>query len=190
LQNKKNVLSLHFKVLTNKFFIKMNKRNVLFGIMPILAAVMLTAFKCGNGNEPENGTKIQFSVIGQGNNIYSGDNGFPEQYSVIRNNTDWENLITEIDANLYNNPISSTFTETDIDFSQFIIIAVVDEVKSGGNWSIDVTDITEYSGKIIVTVENLNVVGFANVITQPFQIIKIPVSNRQIVFNKNLTRYH
>jgi hypothetical protein len=165
----------------------MNKKSIM-GVAILINATMLTAFSCGEGNEPENGTKIQFSVIGQSDNIYSGDyNSLPEQYSIIRNNADWENLITAIDAT-WNGPISPTFTETDIDFSQFIIIAVIDSVYGNAGHSIYVKDITEYSENLIVAVEKLDEGIVATVITQPFQIIKIPVTDKEVIFNKTLIR--
>jgi hypothetical protein len=120
------------------------------------------------------------TIIGKGS-LFSFENSLPEQYTVIKNNSDWENLFSKIrdqDNGL------STFTETNIDFSKFIIIVVIDEVKGSGGWTIDITNITENSRNLVVTVENLHKWNLASVITQPFEIIKIPVTNKKIIFNK------
>jgi len=128
---------------------------------------------------------IPFIVIGQDVLYGSGTEGFTKQFSVITTQENLNNLKAQLNFvnNLYD------FTETDIDFSLYQIIFVIDKVKGNGGWSIDVTDVTENSNNIVVTVSNLKKGNTASVITQPFEVVKIPVSNKQIVFN-DLTLSH
>ena len=81
-----------------------------------------------------------------------------------------------------NNNVSETFIETEIKFSEYMIIAVFDEVKSNGGWSIDITNIEQQANRISITVTNLKTGNASSVITQPYQIVKIPVSDKEIVF--------
>jgi hypothetical protein len=59
---------------------------------------------------------------------------------------------------------------------------VFDEVKSDGGWSIDITNIENQENQIVVTVTNLHTGNITSVMTQPYQIVKIPVSDKEIVF--------
>jgi len=81
------------------------------------------------------------------------------------------------------NPASNDFVETAIDFSQYQIIAVFEAVKGNGGWSIDITAITEYADSITVPVKNLHTGDDTCVMTQPFCIVKIPVSDKKVVFD-------
>jgi hypothetical protein len=159
-------------------FTKMKKNNFFKMVLPILAAVMLTAFKCGSGVEPA--LEITPVLIGDGTLYGAGREGFVRQNLIIRDNETWQNFINQMNSN---NNVSETFTETEISFSEYMVIAVFDEVKGNGDWSIDITRIDNQANKIVVTVTNLSTGSTASVITQPFQIVKIPVSNKEIVFD-------
>ncbi|MFP3813769.1 hypothetical protein, partial [Bacillus sp. SIMBA_005] len=63
------------------------------------------------------------------------------------------------------------------------VIAVFYKQQSNMSTSIDVTKATIRSGKIIIRIENLKV-GFTNDVSQPFHIVKIPKSSKNIVFEK------
>lgn len=80
------------------------------------------------------------------------------------------------------NNVSNSFTETDINFSEYTIIAVFDEIKGNGGYSLDLNIISN-SENIIVTILDLFSTGNTpDVITQPFYIVKIPNTNLPITF--------
>jgi hypothetical protein len=110
----------------------------------------------------------------------AGSEGIAKQNLAIQTQEEWNNLITAM--NSVNN-VSNNFTETDIDFSKYQVLAIFDEVKGSGGWSIDITGVTEYQDEIIVTVENLQKGGTATVMTQPYYIVKIPKSDKKIIFD-------
>jgi len=124
-------------------------------------------------------------LIAKGN--LTGSEGIPKQNLVITTQTDWENLITAM--NSVNN-VSDSFAEINIDFSKYQVIAVFDEVKSNGGWSVDITDITENTDSVVVLIENLKRGDSTSVVTQPFYIVKIPVSEKPIVFLYYPTAYY
>ena len=118
-------------------------------------------------------------VISNGNLYGSGEEGIDAQNLVITNQEDWEKLIRQM--NSVNN-ISDSFTETKIDFTKFMIIAVFDAVKTSGGHSIQL-DIRPNSENVVVVVTRLAPQGMAtSVMTQPYNIVKISKQNLPIVF--------
>ena len=95
---------------------------------------------------------------------------------VINNTTDWQNLI--IQMNSFNN-VSGNFSETDIDFDNYLIIAVFLEVKPNG-WEVQINNITENENSLVVST-NENEFD-SSVITQPFSIVKIRRTEKTIEF--------
>ncbi len=107
----------------------------------------------------------------------NGSEGINQQNMVIQKNNDWDNLLAQLDSYTV-----STFTETKIDFDNYQIIAVFDEVYGNGGHSIDIIKITENEADIVVKIKNLQTGGINSVITQPFHIVKIPIIDKPILF--------
>jgi hypothetical protein len=124
-------------------------------------------------------------LIGKGEITYW--EGFTVPKRVITSVEEWNELKTSM-RNRVHEP--NTFDESDIDFSAYQVIAVFDEIRTSGGWSIDITGIVEYSDKIVVSVTNLKTGGQTTVMTQPYHIVKIPVSDKEIVFQKEDDGYN
>jgi len=123
--------------------------------------------------------KIESTLISKGDIFGDGEEGITEQNSIISDETTWTNLINQIDSV---NNISDSFSETDIDFSEYTVIAVFDSIKGNGGFSIEL-DIIANANNIIVEIINSAPEGNATtVITQPYHIVKIPNSNLPIIF--------
>jgi hypothetical protein len=118
-------------------------------------------------------------LVGEGSLYSSGREGFSKEFSVIKTEQEWETLKTKLNSV---NRVTDNFTETDIDFSLYQVLFVIDEVKGNGGWSIDITEIENQANQIVVTVTNLNKGNASSVITQPYQIVKIPVSDKEVQF--------
>ena len=123
-------------------------------------------------------------VIGQGHRGFALHPGLG--WMLITDNERWETLKAAL--SLYYETEVNQFVEKDIDFSKYQVIVVSDEVKPYGGWSIDITEVMKYQDKIVVTVMNLNKGNITAVMTYPYQIVKIPVSKKQIIFDWKLTR--
>ena len=109
-----------------------------------------------------------------------GTGNVQKQNTVITTALEWEALLAKMSTP---NPMPSLST---IDFEQYQVIAVIDVVRPTGGWSVDITDIVEYTDKIVVTYSNLNTGGDApTIITQPYHIVKIPKSVKEIEFIDN-----
>lgn len=153
--------------------------------------VSLIIVSCNNNDEPEPATTpfvpftINPTLISKRNVGVSSSVGISEQKTIYNESTNWNLLLNQIDSYYLPfgiNYMEEYFTETNIDFTNFTVIAVFDQVYGNGGHSIDITNITEYENNIVVTVENLLTGNASSVITQPYHIVKIPKTTKPIVF--------
>ncbi len=141
--------------------------------------ILLFALSC---KPTENQTKLMKEntvLIAKGNLYGSGNEGIDKGNLVITNPNDWNNLLAQL--NSVNN-VSESFSETEIDFSKYTIIAVFDNVKNSGGYSLDL-NITSSSEAIIVKIIQKSPEGMATtVMTQPYYIVKTVKRDLPIVF--------
>lgn len=110
----------------------------------------------------------------------AGYEGIQQQNIVITDADTWTNLMTQMNTV---NTITETFSETDIDFSEYRIIAVFDEVKGSGGHSLELDMIWE-SANIMVNIKHASPEGnTSSVMTQPFHIVKIQATDLPVLFN-------
>ena len=105
------------------------------------------------------------------NNTYGNEN------IVISNPADWQTLMDNFSTFGVLN--GTTFSETNIDFQNFMVIFVIE--VSNSTTTIDITNIQENANNIVVTVENLQI-GMTTDVVHPFHIVKIPKSSKPILF--------
>jgi len=152
------------------------KKHLLF----LLCFILLISTSCRDNNDEniESKNQINFQLIGKGN--FMATYATP-QNTVITNSTQWNNFLNQIDGP--NNHPSSGFTETNIDFNQFMVILVVDEVYPNGGHSVDIMTVDENPQNIEVDVEKLLQGDVTTVVTQPYHIVKIPKIAKPVLFN-------
>jgi hypothetical protein len=155
-----------------------------------LLLVSFIILSCNNNDEPEPTPYIPITItptlIAKRNDKEPTD-GISNENFVINDNTIWTNIKNLMDApyiaiGLGNYYTENNFTETNIDFTNYTVIVVFDQIYTNGGHSIDITNITEYENNVIVTVENLQTGNGSNVGTQPYHIVKIPKTIKPIVF--------
>jgi hypothetical protein len=144
----------------------------------ILLILTIALISCSSNDDNLN-KNINFSLIGQGQLHGNGAENIEKSSLVIKNITSWNELIDKL--NTANN-VSDDFAETDIDFFQYLIIAVFDKIYSNGDHSIDITSIVENETNMTVKVDKLMAGDDTQVITQPFHIVKIPKTEKPIIF--------
>jgi len=113
-------------------------------------------------------------LIAEGD-IFAGDAG----NFVIKTQAEWDNLIC-YRSQFYGDSVVCRHS-IDINFDMFQIIAVIDGIRPKGGWSINITSIREYSDDIIVSIY-IKGGGVTDELTQPYQIVKIPVTAKDVVF--------
>ena len=141
----------------------------------IIVCIVVLMSGCSNNSPIDYG--INFSLIKKGN--LSGSEGITESNLVIKDVTTWNSLLNKIVS--IGNPIED-FTETDIDFNRFQVIAVFHKVQFGGGHTLEIKKIIENNLNLIVIVEKTGYEGINTSIEQRFHIIKILKTDKNIVF--------
>ena len=136
-------------------------------------------WSCSSDDDNPKMTNVKSTLIAKDNLYGNGTEGISEQNLIISDQTTWNDLISQMDSV---NNVSDKFTETDIDFSDYKVIVVFDEIKGNGGYSLEL-NIMANSENIIVNITDLVPEGNATtVITQPFHIVKIQNSDLPIIF--------
>ena len=151
-------------------------------LLILLCSIFFMSISCRDNNDDdeqlESKSEINFQLIGKGNLTGSYT---AQQNTVITNTTQWNNFLSQIDGQ--NNHPSAGFTETNIDFNQFMVIIVIDAVYPNGGHSVDIMTVDENSQNIEVDVEKLLQGNVTTVVTQPYHIVKIPKILKPVIFN-------
>lgn len=150
-------------------------------LLILLCSIFFVTISCRDNNDDEqleSKNQINFQLIGKGN--LTG-NYTAQQNTVITNTTQWNNFLVQIDGQ--NNHPSTDFTETNIDFNQFMVIVVIDAVYPNGGHSVDIKTVEENPQNIEIDVEKLLQGNVTTVVTQPYHIVKIPKILKPVIFN-------
>lgn len=149
--------------------------KLLFKLIPVLL-ITLFITSCDPIEEEK---AIESFLIAQGNLYGAGGEGIQEENLYIKSEGTWNSLLEKI--NSVNNE-SDKFTETDIDFDEYHIIAVFDQNRPTSGYSV-VLDITEDDDNVFAEVTKTTPEGIMpTVITQPFTIVKITATNKTVLF--------
>lgn len=141
--------------------------------------ILLFALNCKSSENKAKMTKEAIVLIGKGNLYGSGSEGIEKQNLIVTSPEEWKDLLNKMNAV---NKVSDSFSETDIDFSEYTVIAVFDEVKNSGGHSLNLV-IQETKDKFLVEVLRKSPDGIAtSVMTQPYYIVKVPKSELPIIF--------
>lgn len=105
-----------------------------------------------------------------------GEEGIPQSNLVITDGNNWQTLMNQM--NSINN-VTEDFSETDIDFDTYMILAVFLEIKNTG-WEVEMNSVMENETDVDVTTQEKEF--DTAVMCQPFHIVKIPITNKEIVF--------
>jgi len=158
--------------------------------MKLYHTLIFTVFACIIGCKKNNISEsqkvkndlIKAITIGKGDLSGNGEEGILKSNIVISNEHDWFELLEKIDVS---SDVSSTFSENNIDFGVYTVIASFDDIKMSGGYSIEISDLLIIDAeKIIVKIKRAdNGPGrVSSVITQPFHIVKIPRWEKSIIF--------
>ncbi len=146
----------------------------------ILFLILVFASCSSNNDDKTTSQTIVPTLIASGTLYGSGSENIVQHNTVITNQASWIALINQMD--LVNNT-SSGFTELNIDFNNYELLVAFDQVRATGGFSIAINTITENATTIEATVNVTSPGEMATmVITQPFHIVKIPRSNKPVVF--------
>jgi hypothetical protein len=164
---------------------KILKKSKLVVLSKKILLTFITFFlltSCSNNEEVESSSftpqNIPFTLIGKSYMFYPTNIDISPQKIVITNQTQWTNLLNQLNPNLWGDPL----VNTSVDFNSFYLIVVIDVVRPNTGFLVNITDVVEYENYIKVTVNSTYSGNVYNTPTQPFHIVKIPIQSKPFVF--------
>ena len=146
----------------------------------LLMTLLLTTGGCTKEDHKDPQT-IRFTEIGKGYLSGNGDEGIEKSNLVIKTKTEWETLMQKMNTS---GNVTDNFTETDIDFNTYMVIAVFDSGRLPfSNTTIEKINASQDTINIVYTIVVSDAMG--GIQGQGFHIIKTPISNQEVVFNLN-----
>ncbi len=150
----------------------------------LLLLLALSIFIGCNTNDDDEFLSLTISpqLIGIGNLYGNGKENITKQNLVISNSKAWTELMNNM--NSVNNE-TDNFTETEIDFSHFMLLVAFDEIKMSGGYTIEIANVVENLNDLTITIRRLSPKGGVyTVITQPYNIVKVPKTDKRIILNE------
>ena len=154
--------------------------------------LFLTAFIfLYNCNSDDNNTinkfknnKIEFEILMKGNILEPNEYNIPEfnpQYSIITDSQNW-NTFNNLLTNFSNKDQEITNNNTPIDFNNYVVLKIFDEVKFAGLHSINVDSIIEQEIDVKIYIKKVQIYDNAFPVTQPYNVIKFNKINKPITY--------
>ncbi len=132
-----------------------------------------TSSPLGNPTPPVNGSPNAFETIDIGDQ--SGVAGGALQIFGIETQAEWDDFWSRHQGNVIPPPQAPS-----VDFSQEMVIAVVDQAEPSGGYRVEITGIEEVEGRLVVRVSK-TIPGpdciVTAVITQPFHVVRMAKSD-------------
>jgi len=138
----------------------------------LIFSLVFSLMSCSNDDSKS--SEVKFSTVVQGD--HNGSGTIAASKLVIKDAAAWIELRNKIQY------LSAYYNEAEIDFTKEQLIVAIDKVQTTGGYSIDITKITENKNNIMVTIEQLKTGGDNTVITQPYHVVRMPKSGKEVVF--------
>lgn len=143
-------------------------------LIRLIPITLFTILLFGCNSDDIQIVKIEPILIAKGN--LGAAMNISQQNFVVTDTESWSELMTKMDYRHF------TDSALNIDFLEYQIIAIFDGLKPNNGFKIEL-DIETDSEFTIVTINSLSPEGVAgDVFSQPFHIVKIPVSRGSIIF--------
>lgn len=132
-------------------------------------------------NIPESTQTVPFTAIGKGALFGGGQEGFSETETtvhVLRTEEEWSKFKAQLNSV---NQITDGFKENELDFNTEMLVAIIDKVRGSGGYEIAISNVSETATKIVIAIKYSDPPEMAaSVLTQPFQIIRIPTTTKPV----------
>jgi len=142
--------------------------------------ILLLTLSCNESKEDDfTSQTITPVLIAKGD--WLGSENVLQQNTVVYNNSKWNDILSSIDQYTL-----ARFSETNVNFNDFQIIAVFDKLYPYPTYKLNIVSITENENNIVVVVHKKYSPSAATVLSQQYQIVKIPKSDKPVVFELNV----
>lgn len=145
----------------------------------IIFIIALSINSCSPEEDVQQDINNTIISIAKDNLYGAGNEGIFESYKVITDSQNWNTLKNQMNY-FYN--ATDTFTQTEIDFSNYIVIAVFDEIRISSGYSIELDVIWNSENIQVHTTKSYSDEYLIHRPTQPFHIIKINITELPILF--------
>lgn len=139
----------------------------------------LTIMSCSPDGDATQTYDTELTIIAKDNLFGAGNEGIYESYKVITDNANWNTLKNQMD---YFSNTTDSFTENEIDFSNYTVIAVFDQIRISSGYSIELDVVWNSNEILISSTKSFSEENIIHIPTQPFHIVKISASNLPILF--------
>jgi hypothetical protein len=159
----------------------------------LITFLSLFLFNCNSDDSPSNvdpnvfPQEMSISTILDHSSNRKFEN-FANQKLIIQNENDWNTFKTTLNEESGLDGANFTevyFSETEIDFSQFQVVAIFDIIRpyyAASSSGLFVNSVQEFEDSIKVNYKIVYVQTFSTFAWQGYRIIKIPKSDKEIVF--------
>lgn len=140
----------------------------LASLVSVLVMVAGLLSGCGDASSTQ---QPGFSSVAKGTGLPSG-NTLPH-LSVIRTEADWASFWDQLHASQSPKPALPP-----VNFAENVIVALVDEVRATGGYTVTITDIQRSPSGIVVVASHLSpgpACAVTAAFTQPFHLVMTPV---------------
>lgn len=148
----------------------------------LLVLMAIITLSCNTNDDDLEGVEVRSTLIADNVLHGGGMQGINKENFVITNTNDWESLMARMNAV---GNVTQNFTETEIDFSKYTVIAVFDLVRPNTGYDISF-EISKTMNSIHVKISNTEPqegYGVLTVVIQPYMIRKIQKTDLPVVFN-------
>jgi hypothetical protein len=142
--------------------------------MKKIGLILLIIFSCSESQIETESFPItrEFREIGIGSLSGTGLENIEKQNIVINNKVEWENIVSKM------NSLFNEYNFEEVDFEKETIIGIFLETQDGA--SVEIKEVIEESENFIVKSE---IMTFQTLVeTQPYHIITIPKTEKEITF--------
>jgi len=158
-----------------------------------ILSMVLISCSSNDNNVPSNNNNDTTTFVPQNieteiimKSILPSPYGLTKFNHVIKNPNELDDILSEAEFNEFiKNIILSHIIDTNIDFNQYQLLAVINPNVVGSGTTIDIISVTEYENEIKVVVENLNK-GTPTDVTFPYEIVKMPKIDKPVEFDTSL----
>ncbi|WP_372917557.1 protease complex subunit PrcB family protein [Salegentibacter sp.] len=140
----------------------------------ILSFLIFTS--CSEDDIPD-GDEIQFESIAQ--HYLSTGEELREQQLVIRDRESWEELLTQMESI---NDQAQYFSRKEFNFSEEILLVVLDKFRANGGHSIEIPKILESDTQVNAIVKKPENGNPTTMVMQPYHIVSIDKTSKDIRF--------
>lgn len=144
-------------------------------IIYFISLLTICLISCSKDKVPFVPAPIEFIEIAKGH--ISGKENIPESCTLINNSVEWEALLTQMDLSM---TVLAEINEQDIDFENYSIVALFLEVK-GSIWEVQIDEMIEFEHEIHLSTSEIE--SILTAISQPYHIVKIPKTQKNLILN-------